>query len=70
MYEPCSRIKVISVISVVLRETTLSNSDSIGESASMESEIVRVVCLSATEIYDIRRLKIRSSGHRYLNASP
>ena len=38
----------ISVISVVLRETTLTILDSTGEPVSMESEIVKVVSLSTT----------------------
>ena len=38
--------RVISVISVVLREITLTISDSTGEPVSIESEIVRVVSLS------------------------
>ena len=42
--------RVISVISVVLRDTTLTISVSKGE---LESEIVRVVSLSTTEISEI-----------------
>ena len=50
--------RYISVISVILRETTLTVSDSTGETVSdstgetvsKESEIVRVVFLSTTEI--------------------
>ena len=57
----------ISVISVILRETTLTISDWTGEPVSMESEIVRVVSLSTTEISEITRLKIRSSESGYLN---
>ena len=45
-YEVFSR--AISVISVVLRETTLIISDSIETGAPVESEIVRVVSLSST----------------------
>ena len=41
---------VISVISVVLRETTLTISDSTGETVLMEYEKVRVVYLSTAEI--------------------
>ena len=58
---------VISVISVVLRETTLSISVSTSEPVSMKSEIERVVSLSITEMSEITRLKIPSSGKRYLN---
>ena len=50
----------ISLISVVLRETTRVNSVSTGEPVSMESEIVRVVSLSTTGISEITRLKVRS----------
>ena len=50
--------RVISVISVVLTETTLTISDSTGETVSMESDIVRVVSLSTTEISEVARLKI------------
>ena len=50
--------RVISVISVVLRETTLTRSDSTGKPVSMEYEIVKVV----SEISEITRLKIRSSA--------
>ena len=50
--------RVISVISVVLRETTLTSSDSTGKPVSMEYEIVKVV----SEISEITRLKIRSSA--------
>ena len=59
-------IRVISVISVVLRKTTLTISVSIGEPVLMESEKVRVVSLSKKEISKINRLKIRSSGFKYL----
>ena len=53
--------RFISFISVVLQETTLTISVSTGELVSMETEIVRVVSLSSTEISEITRLKIRSS---------
>ena len=62
--------RVISVISVVLRETTLTFltfSVSTGELVSMESEILRVVSVSSTEISEKTRLKILSSGYGYLN---
>ena len=59
-------IRAISEISVVLSKTTLIISDSTGEPVSMESEIVRVDSLSATEISEITRFKIRSSWSRYL----
>ena len=58
--------RVISIISVVPRESTLTISVSTGQSVSMESEIVRVVSLSTTEISEIRRLKIGYSGSRHL----
>ena len=50
---------VISDISVLLRETTLSLSisDSLGTVSQVESEKVRVVSLSTTEITEITRLK-------------
>ena len=60
--------RLISVISVVLRENTLTISDSTGETVSMESEIMTVLSLSTTEIPEITRLKIRSSRCGYLNA--
>ena len=61
--------RVISVISIVLRETTLTTSDSSGELVLIESEIMRVVYLCTTEISEITRLKIRSSRFWYLNVS-
>ena len=54
----------IPVISVVLRETTLSAST--GVSVSIESEIVRVASLRITEISETTRLKIRYSESGYL----
>ena len=54
--------RVISFISVVLRETTLTISASTGDPISMESETVRMVSLSVMEISEITRLKIRWSG--------
>ena len=36
----------------------------------MESDIVRVFFLSITEMSEITRFKIRSSGARYLNSLP
>ena len=41
--------RVISDISVVLKETTITISDSIGAVSPVESETVRVVSLSATK---------------------
>ena len=46
---------VFSVISVELRETTLTISDSAGEPVSIESEIMKVVSFSTTEISAITR---------------
>ena len=43
--------RVISVFSVVLRETTLTISVSTGEIVSMESEIVGVVSLRTTDTH-------------------
>ena len=64
--DPEDRIfnRVISDISVVLRETTLTISDSIEAGSAVESEIVCVVVsLSKTEITEITGLKKkRSSG--------
>ena len=54
--------RVILVISVVLRETTLTVSDSTLETTSMESEIMGIVSLSITKISEIIRLKSRPSG--------
>ena len=61
--------RVISDISVLLRERTLIILDSTGKLVSMESEIVLVLSLSTTEISEITRLKIRSSWSRYLEIS-
>ena len=58
--------RLTSIISVVQREITLTISDSAGETASMESEIVRVVSLCTTEISEITRLKIGCSESGYL----
>ena len=49
--------RVISDISVVLKKTTVTISDSIETGASVDSEIVRVVSLSTTEITEITRFK-------------
>ena len=54
---------VILVISFVLGETTLTVLMLTGETISMESEIVRVVSPSTTEILEITWLKIWSSGY-------
>ena len=56
---------VISTISLVLKEITLTISVSTGEAFVMESEIVRVVSLSTTEKSIITRLNIFRVG--YLN---
>ena len=48
---------VISDISVVLRETTLTISYSIDKGSIVETEIARVVCLGTTKITEITRLK-------------
>ena len=50
--------RVISDNSVVLRETTLTISDSVEASSPVESEIVRVGSLGTTEITEITRLRI------------
>ena len=57
--EPENRIfkRVISDISVVLRETTLTISDSIEIVSPVESEIMRVNSLSTTGISEITQLK-------------
>ena len=57
----------ILVISVVLRKTILIILVSAGEPVSMESEILRVVSLSTTEISEMTRSKNRSSGSGYVN---
>ena len=50
--------RVIMFFSIFyLRETTFTISVSTGEPVSVESEIVRVVSLSKTEISNITRLK-------------
>ena len=53
---------VITDISVVLRETCLTISDSIETGPPIETDIVRVVSLSTTETSEITRFKNRSSG--------
>ena len=62
--------RVIPVISVVLRKTTLTISMLTGEPISTESETERVVFVSTTEITEITRLKIQSSGDRCLHSLP
>ena len=57
---------VISVISIVLRETLLTISVSTGEPLSIEFGIVTVVSLNTTEISEITRMKIRSPRSGYL----
>ena len=52
--------RVISNISVVLRETTLTITDSIGTGSPVESEIVRVVFPSTTEMAEITRSEIKT----------
>ena len=54
--------RVISVISVILRENTPIIPDSTGEAFSKESEIMRMVCLNTTEISEIKRLKCDLQG--------
>ena len=57
--DPEDRIfnRVISDISIVLTETTLSISDSIETISSVESEMVRVVSSSTTAIVETSRVK-------------
>ena len=57
--DPKDRIfnRVMSDIFVVERETTLTDSDSNETGSRVETEIVRVVFLSTTEITEITRLK-------------
>ena len=65
--------RVISDISVVQRETTLTISDSIETASLVGSEILRVVSPSTTKITEITRFKKkkkkRSSVPGYLNVS-
>ena len=61
--------RVISVISVVLKETNLTISDLTGEPVSMESKITRVVSLCTMKIYETTRLEKRYSGCEYLKSS-
>ena len=49
--------RVISDISVVLGETTLTISDSVETGSPVESEIVRVVSLRTAELTEITRFK-------------
>ena len=49
--------RVISVVSVLPRETSLTISVSTGEPVWMESKIVTVASLCTTEISEITRLK-------------
>ena len=58
--------RAIPVISVVLRETTLSAST--GVSVSIESEIVRVASFSITEISETTGLKSDRQGPDILNS--
>ena len=62
-----NRIPSFFFFFVVRRKTTLTISVSTSEPVCMVSEIVRMVSLSTTEISEITRLKIRSSGYEYLN---
>ena len=62
--------RVIAAISVALRETTLTISDSNDKTISLESETVKVVSLSTMEISEITWLQIRFLGSRYLNPLP
>ena len=61
---------MLSVISVVPRETTLTILDLTDETVSMESEKVREASLGTTETSKITQLKMRSSGSEYLNPFP
>ena len=56
--DPAERFfnRVISYMNLVLRETSLTISDSIETGSPLESEIVRMVSPSSTEISDITRL--------------
>ena len=54
---------IISDISIVQRETTLTISDSIETGSNVETEIVRVVSLSTTEITEITRLKTKQKNN-------
>ena len=54
--------RVISDIPVVLRETTLTISDSFEAGSPIETEIVRVVSLCTSEITQTVRFRKRSSG--------
>ena len=60
--DPVDRIynRVISDISVVLRENTLTISDSIKTGLLVETEVVRVVSLTTTDITEITRVKKKS----------
>ena len=60
--------RVIVDISVVQRETTLTFSDAIETGSPLETEIVRVVPLSITEMTEITLFKKKKkySGSRYL----
>ena len=61
--------RVISVISIAPRETTLTISDSIEAGSPVETEEVRVISLGTTEITEITRFfKNRPSGSDSLNA--
>ena len=57
----------ISDIFVVLRETTLTVSDSIETGSPVETEKVRVISLSTTEITEITRFKKPIFRAGYLN---
>ena len=58
--------RVISDISVVLGETNLTFSDSIATGSPVESEIVRVISLSTTEMTEITRFITPFSRSEYL----
>ena len=68
--DPKHRIlnRVISDISVLLRETTHLISDSIDTVSTVESEIVRVVSLGTTEITEITRFNTNLQGPDTLKA--
>ena len=59
--------RVISDICVILREATITISDSTETESQVETDKVRVVSLTKTEITEIRRLKKTSSGSGYLS---
>ena len=59
--------RIIYDVSIVLRETTLTISDSIVTGTPVESEIERVVSLSTTKISEITRFKKKIPDPQGLN---